>query len=317
MGLALKNEILLMLEKNRGEPISGSMIAERFGVSRNAVWKAVNSLNSEGHSITAVGKKGYILSPDSDVVTPESVRCFLGEELSDVSVFTFDKVGSTNDEAKKFCLSSPESRAVFIADCQTSGRGRFGRSFYSPSETGLYMSVVSHPNKSIENSSVYTAAAAVAAVRAIKAETGISPQIKWINDLYLGDKKVCGVLSEAVTDFETAQVRSMITGIGINITTESFPEELREKAASLGKRTNRSCLAAKIIGELYSLYELPPEQFMEEYRENCFLIGREVVFSDGGKEIEGRVSGVDDMCRLVIESGGESLVFSHGEIKRF
>lgn len=267
--------------------------------------------------IETAGKKGYFLSGESDLLSPEGVASALPEELSDIKILTYREVDSTNDEAKRFCLKDPESRAVCIADRQTAGRGRFGRSFYSPPETGLYLSAVTHPNKSIERSSVYTAAAAVAAAKAISRETGEEPQIKWINDLYLGGKKICGILTEAITDFETGEVRSMITGIGINITTEDFPEELREKAASLGRRVRRTRLAAAVIEELYTLCEKDPSEFMDEYRRRCFLIGKEITFYDGSREIVGRVSAIGDGCELYLDTAEGTRIFTHGEITAF
>lgn len=315
--MALKSEILTLLEQRQGEPLSGAMLAERFSVSRNAVWKAVNALKEEGHLIESIGKRGYALSKDSDLISSEGVKGFLPESLADIKILTYKQVESTNDEAKKFCLSNPEERAVCIAEQQTAGRGRFGRSFYSPPETGLYLSTVTHPNKSIERAAVYTAAAAVAAVRAIRRETGVEPQIKWINDLYLGRQKICGILTEAITDFETGEVRSMVTGIGINITTEDFPENIRGKAASLGQRVQRNRLAAAIIGELYALYESEPSEFMDDYRRCCFLIGQEITFSDGRNEYCGKVADIGDGCELLLDSGVETLCFTHGEITEF
>ena len=312
--MALKNQILAMLEQSRGEPLSGTALAREFGVSRNAVWKAVNALKAEGHIIGTAGKQGYQLAEDSDELTAEGIRaCMIGFE--NIKILTYKQVASTNDEAKKFCVVNSGERAVFIAEKQTAGRGRFGRSFYSP-ESGLYLSAVTHPNRTIERSVVYTAAAAVAAVRAITKVCGAEPKIKWINDLYLDCRKICGILTEAVTDFETGEVRSMITGIGVNLSTENFPDELREKAAGLGRGVRRNQLAAQIICELYQLSELEPSAFMEEYRRDCFLIGREIVFFDGEKELRARVADIGAGCELELDIDGEKRSYIHGEIRK-
>ncbi|MCD7742336.1 MAG: biotin--[acetyl-CoA-carboxylase] ligase [Ruminococcus sp.] len=314
--MALKNKLLALLEQQRGEALSGTALAEQFGVSRNAVWKAINALRDEGHEIESVGKSGYRLSPNSDLLSSEGIGALLSEDLCDVKIFTFDEVASTNDEAKRFCVAD-SSRAVFVSDCQTDGRGRYSRCFYSPARTGLYLSAVIHPNMSIEDSSVYTAVAAVATARAIESQTNVSPKIKWVNDLYVDGKKICGILTEAMTDFETGQVRSMVIGIGINVTTESFPDEISDKAASIGVFTSRNELAASIITELYHLTNLSPNDFMEEYRSRCFIIGREIEFSDGKQSYRGRVVGIGDKCELLLDVSGEIRCFTHGEITGF
>ena len=313
--MALKNDILALFELNKGEVFSGTELAEKFGVSRNAVWKAINSLKDSGYSIEAVGKKGYKLSADCNLLSVEGIKAFLPSELNGIKLFVYKQTASTNDEAKSFCVNS-NSRAVFVAEQQTEGRGRFGRSFYSPPETGLYLSAVFHPNKPIESSALYTAAAAVATARAIENQAGVLPKIKWVNDLYLDNKKICGILTEAITDFETGQVRSMIIGIGINITTDFFPGELDKKAASIGVDVPRCALSASIISELYSLID-GDENFIDEYRKRCFIIGREIEFFDGKKSFNGVAKGIGENCELILKTDSQTKSFSHGEITKF
>ena len=314
--MPLKNDILKLLEKERGKVISGTALAEKFGVSRNAVWKALNALKDEGHLIETVGRKGHMLSEESDRLSEEAIRAALDGKLGEVKLFVCEEVSSTNDEAKKLLIEDPHTRAVVIADRQLRGRGRYGRDFYSPAGTGLYLSAVIHPDKPFVEAVMYTAAAAVAAARAIERTTGINTQIKWINDLYIGERKVCGILTEADTDFETGRVRSMITGIGINVTTADFPSEIKDKAVSLGKKIPRCRLAAELISEFYTLTENESD-FMDEYRNRCFIIGREISFSDGRKQYRGRAAGIGDGCELILETDEGTLSFAHGEITDF
>lgn len=315
--MALKNDILSLMESEHGEVLSGSMLAERFGVSRNAVWKAVNALKEEGHSVETVGRKGYRLTDGSDILSEEGIRSFLPEKLRSSRLAVAKEVGSTNDEAKKLSMDYPSEPAVFVADSQLSGRGRFGRKFYSPAKTGLYLSIVFYPHEQLNRAVVYTAMAAVAAARAAEKVCGIRPQIKWINDLYIGERKVAGILTEAETDFETGEVRRMIVGIGVNITTEDFPDSIREKAASLGVKVRRNQLAAEMISEFFSIAEEKPDGFMDEYRSGCFLIGREILFYDGSREYRGTVVSIGDACELVLDTPDGRQTFSHGEILRF
>lgn len=313
--MTLKNHLLTLMEHNRGEIFSGTELAEKFGVSRNAVFKAINALRDEGHTIQSVGRRGYMMSCESDALSAEAVKSYLDKKYEDVKIFVSNQVDSTNDEARRFELSD-SSRAVFIADSQTDGKGRFGRSFYSPPKTGLYLSAVFHPDCTIAQNTLYTVAAAVAAARAIENVTGISVSIKWVNDLYLEEKKICGVLTEAVTDFETGQVHTLVIGIGINVTTENFPPALREKAASLKTTVNRNRLAAKIIDELYGLIGTDVD-FMNEYRKRCFIIGKQVTFMNGNVHLNGKVMGVSEKCELILETDDGLKYFSYGEITDF
>lgn len=314
--MPLKNEILVSLSKSQGKVVSGSYLAELYGVSRNAVWKAVNALRAEGYMIESVEKKGYMLRPDSDFLSGEIIRSLLPVKYSDMKIFTYKSVTSTNDLAKKFSLSSPRENAVFIADSQTAGKGRYGRSYYSPPLTGLYLSAVSHPNKTISSAAVYTSAAAVAVSRAIRTMTGIRPQIKWVNDLYLNGKKICGILTETLTDFETAEVRTMITGIGINITTTDFPDEIVNTASCVGKKISRNELSARIIENLYEILGSDPAHFMDEYRRDSFLDSKRIVFFDGKNEISAKVAGIGNECEIILETENGICAYRHGEIKR-
>lgn len=317
--MALKNDILSLMEQNRTKIFSGRELSEHFDVSRNAVWKAVNTLKEEGHTIESVGRKGYRFSKDSNVLSEEGVRVSLIESLHDIRLFVAKEVGSTNEEAKHMAAQYPNEPLMFISDKQYSGRGRMGRSFYSPAETGLYMSCVFYPKprEPFSKAVIYTAMAAVAVVRAINSVCTVRPKIKWINDLYIDERKVAGILTEAETDLETGETHRLTVGIGINITTADFPLEIRGKAASLGVNVVRNRLAANIINEFYTLAAEKPDDLMEEYRRDCFIIGRDVTFSDGLQLFKGKVAGVGDNCELILDVDREKLTFSHGEILVF
>lgn len=227
-----------------------------------------------------------------------------------IEVAVFDTLDSTNSEAKRRCGDAKKPMLI-IAKGQTNGRGRMGREFYSPTDTGLYMSLMYSPEHGFKDSVTVTSAAAVAVVRAIEALTDKKPLIKWVNDVYIGSKKVCGILTEAVTGLKT----HIIVGIGINLTTREFPSELSKKAVSLMSEVDINVLAARVTDELLTLIsELPKRTFLREYREKSAVIGRIVEFSKGGVTVSGKALDIDNDGGLTVETESGVETLSTGEI---
>ncbi len=208
------------------------------------------------------------------------------------------------------------SDAIFLADEQTSGRGRRGRSFYSPKASGLYFSCVLHPTTSLTESTLLTAAASVAVCRVIEKATKKHPRIKWVNDIFIDSKKVCGILTEAVSDFESGRVQAVIVGIGINLTTSDFPEEISQIATSVGQSINRNYLSAEIFKELKAFCSALPEKgFMEEYRNRSLVLGQTVYFTRNGTDYTAKAEEIlDDGSLAVITDKNERIVLQSGEI---
>lgn len=184
-GMAVKDEVLRMLEAHRGEALSGESVAERLSVSRASVWKAVRALREEGHKIGASTRRGYRMEPDSDVLSEEGIRACLSEGSPVRGVVCLASVDSTNTYAKGLALSGGAHGTLVAADRQTAGRGRRGRSFFSPPGTGLYISLILRPRIELERFQTVTIAAAVAVCRTIESLTCRRPRIKWVNDIYL------------------------------------------------------------------------------------------------------------------------------------
>ena len=305
----LKEDVLRVLASNRSRAVSGQELAQMFSVSRNAVWKAVKALESEGIKITAVTNKGYMLEKNtlckSDLKLPD-----------DIEVFFFDSIDSTNTEAKRMLAAGLKSRAFIFSNEQTAGRGRCGRDFYSPKNTGLYYSFVFHPERSFSDAVFITTAAAVSVVRAIEKISSLKPEIKWVNDVYLGGKKVCGILSEAVSDFESGEVHSVIVGIGINFNTSAFPNEIAGVAASLDDETiTRATLLQALAEELIKVSEdLKSPDIMSDYISHSLVLGKDITFIKNGKSRKGKAIGIDESGALIVqtEQGEERL--SSGEI---
>ncbi|RGX55946.1 biotin--[acetyl-CoA-carboxylase] ligase [Anaerotruncus sp. AF02-27] len=305
--MSSKSEVLSVLESQKGIYISGEALARKLGISRAAVWKAIGELREEGYRITALTRKGYLLENASDLLSAEAVRLFLRREPGR-EIICRKLVSSTNQAAKELALSGAPDGALLLAEEQSEGRGRRGRGFVSPPGAGIYLSALLRPQLLAADAVLITAAAAVAVCEAVQALCGIDLGIKWVNDLYLGDRKVCGILTEAATDFESGSVEYMVVGIGINFTTrpEDFPEELRTVAGSLFPKgeapVSRSQLAAEIVNRLEELLPgLPQRRFLAAYRARSILLGERVEVLRGEKREIARAVAIDDDARLVIQ----------------
>ncbi len=319
--MRVQDAVLQKLEEKQGEFLSGESLAASLGVSRNAIWKGVKGLRALGYDIEAVTGRGYALGREADVLTAESVARRLMTPFP-VRVEVRREVSSTNDVLKAEAERGAPEGTVLIAEEQTAGKGRLGRRFLSPPGTGLYLSILLRPQFSAEQSLFITTAAAVAVAQAIEEVADVEAKIKWVNDVYIGGKKVCGILTEASVDFESGGLHWAVLGIGINIAGPEggFPAELRETAGALfpGKcpASVRSRLAAAVIRRFFEWYErLEDAPFLEEYRRRSFLDGKWVAFTLGSEQFSGVVQGIDEKARLVVRlDTGETQAFSAGEV---
>lgn len=309
--MATKDNVLKTLISSSDKYINGEELAKTLGISRAAVWKAVKSLQKEGYTIDAVTNKGYRLTDDNDILNAELVKSKLDE---DIEVIYYPTIDSTNTQAKRLINEGKTNTMLLICDEQTNGRGRQGKSFYSPALTGIYMTYVTHPMTALQNAVTATTAAAVAVCKAIEELTDKKPKIKWVNDVYLGDKKICGILTEAVTDFETQTVTSVIIGIGMNIKTIDFPSDV-ENAASLGANVRRADLIAAIARELHAINNSKYNEFIDYYRTHSLIIGKKINFIQNERVTPATAVAIDETGGLVVElESGEQTVLRSGEI---
>ena len=318
--MSVKNEVLHILESNRGINISGQELADTLMVSRTAIWKAINSLKDEGYMIAAANK-GYSLSTSSDVLSSEGIRLYLNEEFSNIPIVVYKTIASTNSEAKLLAVQNAVHGTTVISEEQTKGRGRFGRDFFSPSDSGIYMSIILKPKLNIENSVLVTTAAAVAVCHAIDKYSHDTPMIKWVNDIFIGDRKVCGILTEAVTNFESGMMDSVIVGIGVNVKTkkEGFPSELQNIAGSVFDDDNsfiRNQLSAEIINNVLKISrDLEERSFMETYKQRSMILGEHILYKKDNSWHEGYASDIDDCGGLIVyTSEGQKITLSSGEV---
>ena len=317
--MALKTALLQILEEHRDAPVSGHALADRLHVSRAAVWKAMKALQAEGHRITAVTNRGYQLERDSDVLTPQGIRCRLRPAYRDCAIRVDARVPSTNTQAKKLAADGEAAPSLLLADGQTAGRGRMGRAFFSPPGTGLYMSVLLRPAVQAEELPLVTLAAAAAVCEAVEEAAGVSTRVKWVNDILVDGRKVAGILTEAVGDLESGTMESVVVGIGVNVKTpaDAFPEELRERAGSLlPAQVSRCDLAAGIANRLLTYADsLPERRSLEPYRERLAVLGRPVQYKQRERWMTGRAVDLrEDGCLLVEGTGGVAALRG-GEIR--
>ena len=288
--------------------ISGSALAEKLGVSRNAVWKAVKALESEGYIIDSVTAKGYRLSKDSNHLSEHLISSKLTASVLGKRIIVLDEIDSTNNYAKELTAKDKSNGTIIVADRQTAGKGRMGRSFVSPSGKGLYMSVILRPEFSLHIAPLITSAVAVAVAEAIESLCDTDIRIKWVNDLYLNGKKICGILTEGSMDMEMRAMDIAVIGIGINVRSVEgcFDEELSKRASSIEDETgiviDRNALCAAVINyiDIY-LNRIENRSYLREYRRRELLTGNEITANVGNETITGKAVGIDRNANLMVE----------------
>lgn len=320
--LSTKEQLLTLFENNKGTYLSGEEIAEKLSVSRSAVWKAVKGLRNEGYSIDAVTNKGYSLSVKTDILSVQGIQKYLKPICSNLNIEVLPSLDSTNNFAReKAVLGMPEGYVV-IANTQTNGKGRKGREFFSPSNTGIYMSLVLRPSHcSLKQATKLTTMAAVAVCEAIEIVSNEKAQIKWVNDVYVKGKKVCGILTEASLGLEDNFLDYAIIGIGVNVSLpiDGFPKEIQNIAGAVfenAQNDGKNRIAAEILNRFMSYYTvLPKVNYIEEYRSRNFVIGKEILVNLSDKQKKAVALDIDDEFHLIVKyDNNKTETLSSGEI---
>lgn len=288
----IKDEILDILWQNPDTYVSGAELGRRLTVSRTAVWKAIEQLKNEGYRIESGTNRGYRLSSVSDVLSAKGIERYL--KTPGLSIKVYPTITSTNTVLKTMAAEGAPAGLVLAAGEQTGGRGRLGRSFYSPSGSGIYMSLLLRPHMAAADVTGITACAAVAVAQEIERLSGREAAIKWVNDVFVDGKKVCGILTEASVDCESGMILYLVIGIGINTTLpgKGFPEELRDIAgAAFGSGHPvpdlRCRLAAGVLDRLTAYCADPAAQTIyEEYKKRSFVLGKPICILAAGQPSE-------------------------------
>lgn len=320
--MTTKESILALFEEQKGTYFSGEELASRLSVSRAAVWKAVKSLRKEGYVIDAVQNKGYCLSTDTDILSVQGIQKYLNPECQNLDIRVTAEVTSTNSAVREQAEQDVPEGCVVIANSQTQGRGRLRRDFYSPADTGIYMSILLKPEGiTPEQATNITTMAAVAVCEAVEEVSGKEAWIKWVNDIYLDQKKVSGILTEASLSMESGSVQYVILGIGMNVYPPEggFPSELRKTAGTIfEKRQNdgKNQLAASVLNHFIRLYKKKDQtEYVEKYRTKNLVTGKKILVLTPDGEKRAIALDVSENCHLLVQyENGETETLSAGEI---
>ncbi len=332
--MTVKEQVLLLLEKQREKAFSGEELAQQLSVTRASIWKAVKSLQKDGYAIEAVNNKGYTLKKAPDILSAAYIEQSLKKAGIEIGVKIEREVTSTNTLLKQYVARGQTEDMILMAEEQSGGRGRRGRSFFSPEGTGLYMSILLHPALTPEEAAMLTTMAAAAEAVALEKISGEEVKIKWVNDVWIRNKKVSGILTEGSVSMEDGHLEYAIVGIGINVYEPAggFPEEIKDVAGAvftndICRENLRNRIASEVLIQFLRYYQkLPVKEYLEEYRKRSIAIGRQVQILTPGKEEmpntdntpardHGLVLGVDDECHLLVQyDDGTTDSLSNGEI---
>ena len=308
-----RETVLSLLLAHPGEYLSGAAMSRTLGVSRAAVWKAIEALRQEGYEITSAPNRGYRLESAPDRVREGELSGHLAGCLVGSRLLCLDTIDSTNTEAKRQAMAGAPEGLVVLAEEQTGGRGRLGRSFQSPRGCGLYLTALLRPQLPPIEVVDFTAWVAVAVCDGIQAACGVRPRIKWTNDIYAGDKKLVGILIEHSYSGQT--LARTIVGIGINVNQTEFDPALPNPvsmAMVAGRTFDRGEVLEAFrrhIGIRYAQLELHERETLQrDYRERMYRLGERHTFRyPDGTPTEASIEGVRPTGELLLRHADGTL----------
>lgn len=316
----MKAQVLQMLKSAQGY-VSGQEICNQFGVSRTAIWKIMNQLKEKGYEIESVPNKGYRILSEPDQMDEIAVKSIWSAKNLGQEIYYFDTLDSTNTKAKDFAEKGSVSGTLVIAEAQTAGRGRRGRSWESSKGEGIFMTMMLKPQINPNNASRLTLVAALAQAKALEEVTGEEVRIKWPNDIVLNGKKIVGILTEMSAQFD--YINHIVIGIGINVHNEVFPEELQASATSLYLETGKKFNRAQIIAKTWEYFEHYYDVFLEtedlsalmkEYNAMLVNMHKGVVVLDPKEKFEGKAMGITKNGELIVDTWEARKLVSSGEV---
>lgn len=300
---------IYLLLKEKDDYVSGEDLAQELGISRTSIWKAIRQLEAHGLTIEAARNRGYKLV-EGDLLLPD----LISQELQ-LPVHLNTDSDSTQLDAKQGIEAGHTSPALYLAPYQNKAKGRFGRPFYASKSGGIYMSLRLSPNVPFLEFKPYTILAAAAVVKAIQSLCDLDVQIKWVNDIYLGQKKVAGILTEAISSMENQRVTDVIIGVGINVHIDDFPKELRQSAGNLFDDQPPFTRNQLITAIWKAFLETDEKELIALYKEKSLVVGQQVSFVENQVEFKGTAIAVTDTGNLVIQlDNGKAKIISSGEI---
>ena len=310
----MKAKILAALREAEGY-VSGQELCERFGVSRTAVWKAINQLKKDGYEIEAVQNRGYRIVSENELSSIRKTD-WIGKKI-----YYYDETDSTNVRASRLAEEGAEHGTLVVADQQDAGKGRRGRGWSSLPGTGIFMTLILKPELNPSNASMLTLVTALATARALRRVVNVPALIKWPNDLVVNGKKICGMLTEMSAQFD--YINNIVIGIGINVHNESFPEEIEKTASSLllecGHRFHRADIIEAFLEEFEAAYEVylkteDMEGLQQDYNELLVNMNRQVRVLDPKEPFEGKAMGITKKGELIVDTWESRKLVSSGEV---
>ena len=317
----MKAEILALLREKDGY-ISGQELCDRFGVSRTAVWKAINQLKENGYEIEAVSNKGYHLVSQKDILTQNEINSRMSTKWIGKELYYYETTGSTNVDVKRLLEDGAKEGVLVVGGEQTQGRGRRGRGWQSPPHTNIYMSLGLRPDYQPDLAPMVTLIQAMAVAKAVDDVCQIKTQIKWPNDVVINGKKICGILTEMSA--ETGYIQYVVIGTGINVNIKEFPDEIKETATSLCLEKGEMVLRAPIIAKTMEYFEEYYDKFLqtkdlsllvEEYNSILVNTGNKVKVLEPNNEYEAIAKGIDEKGQLIVEKADGTIEYVYaGEV---
>lgn len=316
----MKNKVLALLKK-QDTYLSGEEMSHELGVTRAAVWKVIKKLQGEGYIIDSSTKKGYKLVEKPNAITPEELRPMLESNSLGKEINYYNEINSTNEKAKALAREGSTEGTLVIADRQSAGKGRMGRSWISPEGTGIWMSLILKPEILPQYASQLTLVAGLCMCEAIIEVTGLEAYIKWPNDIVVNGKKVCGILTEMSAEME--RINYIIIGTGVNVNQKEFPEDL-PFATSLALEGGHNYIRASLIKAFLERFEKEYKHYklssslvaiLNRYEKHCITLGKTVKITSGNEVFIAEAKAVTGDGNLIVETetGEEKLVYS-GEV---
>ncbi len=300
--------------------ISGGDLANKLHLSRNTIWRNIKKLQSKGYAIETTTGKGYRLTKPNDEIDSDEIKIFLNHP-DKYEIHCFQEVDSTNTDLKQAAREGAKAGTVFVANAQNAGKGRLGRNFFSPYGTGVYFSLLLRPINHQHLSQQSPALAAVSLAKALDRLIDAETQIKWVNDLYLKEKKIVGILSEGEIDFESQEIKYIVIGIGVNVypPTDDFPKDIKNRAGSITSNTIQNGLRNRIVAEFLNEWEFYSEEKNKEealsiFREKNYLAGKQVNVRYKDEKINAKVLDINEQFELTVQDEkGNIIHINHGE----
>jgi len=314
--MSSKEQLLAYLKEEKGKWVSGESLSRKMDVTRSAVWKHILRLKEEGYVIESSRRKGYLFRQSSDLLLAHEIREGLPTRVfGKRDIVYFQETDSTNLRAKSLADGGAPEGTVVIAEGQTEGRGRRGRTWFSPAGEGIYVSIILRPALSPNEASRLTLLAAVAAAETVLQLTPLRVRIKWPNDIMVREKKLAGILTQVSTEMDA--VDYIVVGLGLNVNTplKSFPDDLRNRATSIRAETKQPFPRIRLLRLYLEIFENRYETFrlsgfqpvLERWKELADIIGRKIRVDLLNHHYKGEVVDIDHDGVLILRERNGTL----------